>query len=234
MAIPSHVARTGQRYCRRELRSNFDTLPKSSPPVAAPLPPLVPADPRLPRVRPRIRMGAMRIVVAEVSPNLLRQVFLRGEVPTPQHPPAQHAEPDLNLVQPAAMLGREVNHMPPAPRRQERPPLRPRPQPLLLTRVPAATLESQVAAQLQRPVRVQVVHYPVELLDLRELLHHIPDMPHEVPAPTPLGHAAEHLAGRHDQAADQAARAVPHVLELAPLDPTGLGRPRGVQSLQRL
>src|SRR5947209_6512877 len=28
MAIPSHVARTGQRYCRRELRSNFDTLPK--------------------------------------------------------------------------------------------------------------------------------------------------------------------------------------------------------------
>jgi hypothetical protein len=30
MAIPSDLAWTGHWYCRRELRSNFDTLPKSS------------------------------------------------------------------------------------------------------------------------------------------------------------------------------------------------------------
>src|SRR5262249_56084264 len=110
---------------------------------------LVPAGPWLPRIGPLIRVRAMGVIVRDIVQDLPRQVFHRREVPAPQHAPAQHPEPDLDLVQPTAMLGREMHYMPPAPPRQQRPPLLPRAQLPLLPLRPAAALEGQVAAQLQ-------------------------------------------------------------------------------------
>src|SRR5947209_19054490 len=124
--------------------------------------------------------------------------------------------------------------MTPTACRQERPALLPGAQLLLLTLGPTAAVHGQIAAQFQRPMRVQVVHDPVETLDVRELDDHVPDMTHEIPSATPGGDTADDLTCGHDQTADQTTGAVTLVFKLPSLDPTGARTPGRMQTLQRL
>src|SRR6516164_1314629 len=97
------------------------------PPVSLPLPPrLVAAGQRLARVRPLVGARLVPVVVPDVLQHPPRQLLRRAELPAPQQPPRQHPEPDLHLVQPAAVLGRVVHHVLVAAALQEGPPLRPR------------------------------------------------------------------------------------------------------------
>src|SRR5580704_18464568 len=123
----------------------------------------------------------MSVVIGDVLQDLAGQIFQREEIPTPQYAPAQHPKPDLDLIQPTAVFRREVDHMPRTTSGQEGPPLLPCPQPQTL--VPTTRIDGQIAAQLERPMRVQVVHHPVEPLYLREHLHHVPDVTHKIPTP---------------------------------------------------
>src|SRR5262245_56705041 len=57
----------------------------------------------LARVRPPIRVRLVLIVVLHVPPQALLELRHRGEVATPQELPRQHAEEQLDLVQPRPM-----------------------------------------------------------------------------------------------------------------------------------
>src|SRR5262249_48779791 len=62
-------------------------------------------------VCPAIRMGQVFVVVRDVRENAARQVGLGDEIAAAKHAFLQDTKPDLNLVQPTAMLGRVMDHV---------------------------------------------------------------------------------------------------------------------------
>jgi len=59
------------------------------------------------RVRPLEWMRLAGVVVLDVRQDLPRQLRLRGEVPPTEHPTLQDPKPQLHLVEPTAVFGRE-------------------------------------------------------------------------------------------------------------------------------
>src|SRR5580704_18115106 len=159
-------------------------------------------------------MGEMGIVVGDVGQNLLCQILHRGEIPTPQHTTTQYPKPNLDLIQPTAVLGSEMDYMTLTARHQERSTLLPGTQQLFLTLTPTTAVHGQIAAQFQCPMGVQVVHHPVETLDVGELHHYIPNVTHIVPFATLCCNTADDLTRRHHQTADQTTCAVTLVFKL--------------------
>src|ERR1700689_2031454 len=133
---------------------------------------------RLTGVRPTIRVRVHRIVTLQILQQTLLEIRWRTEVATLQETTRQHAEPQLHLVQPGTMLGREMKHMLVLRIRQERTPL--------LARLEQTRLEGHIAqgrdvfADFQTPVRVQIVQHPVELLELPEMQGHMADVVGEI------------------------------------------------------
>src|SRR5207244_4173712 len=62
-------------------------------------------------IGPGVRVGFAEVVVVDVSQDFPHQVCLRGKVAPLNHAASQHTEPQLDLVQPTAMLGREMDHV---------------------------------------------------------------------------------------------------------------------------
>src|SRR5262245_30607176 len=65
----------------------------------------------LPGLGPAVRMCAMVVVVVQVRGQACDEFLGRGEVTALQEAACQGAEPQFDLVQPRAVLGREVEHM---------------------------------------------------------------------------------------------------------------------------
>src|SRR5262249_55933662 len=84
------------------------------------------------------------------------------------------------------------------------------------------------------PVRVEVVHHPVESLDVRELCGHMTQMSAKIPTAPASADIAENLARGHGQAGDQTTRAVANVFELAPLRTLGFHRSARIFSFKSL
>src|SRR6267142_1286402 len=63
---------------------------------------------RLTRIRPAVRMRVLPIVRFQEGSQPLLELPRRGEVAPFQKTPRQDAEPQFHLVEPGAMLGREV------------------------------------------------------------------------------------------------------------------------------
>ena len=82
------------------------------------------ADQGLAGVGPAIGMGVMRVVVLHESPEPRLEVGRRAEVALGEEPSREGTEPELDLVQPAAVLGREIEDMLMGRVAQEGPPLR--------------------------------------------------------------------------------------------------------------
>ena len=112
----------------------------------------------------------MLVVVVQESPQPRLELRRRTEVPTPQKPPRQHAEPQLHLIQPTAMLRREHEAVRIALRTQKRPALPARLQGTGPKR--PAVDRRQHLADLQAPVRIQVVYHPGDLVPVAEVTHH--------------------------------------------------------------
>src|SRR5947209_3440812 len=66
---------------------------------------------RLSRVGPAVRMGAMGVVIGQISRQACREVCGRSEVAALQEAARQRAEPQFDLVEPRPVLGREVEHV---------------------------------------------------------------------------------------------------------------------------
>src|SRR5262245_33803898 len=94
------------------------------------------AHQRLARVRPAVGMGLLLVVFVQVVPETLLELPQRLEGATPQELPRQDAEEQLHLVQPRAVPGHVVKHVPLSWRAQERLPLRHRLEFLRLERYP--------------------------------------------------------------------------------------------------
>ena len=174
----------------------------------------------------------MRVVVLQEGTQPPLELLRRAEVAPAQEAPGQHAEPQLDLVQPRPVRGREVEHVLVRRVGQERPPLLARPQPPRLERDVAQGRD--VLADLQAPVRVQVVQHPIEPPEVPEMRGHMTDVPAEVRTGPGRAEVPDHFAGGHRERGDQGPRAVADVLELALLRLAGLGRLRGVLALQDL
>src|SRR5438552_331754 len=70
-----------------------------------------PSHQRLARVGPTVRMGVMSIVVLQKRTQTPLELRRACEVAALEESPRQHAEPQLHLVQPRAILRREVKHV---------------------------------------------------------------------------------------------------------------------------
>src|SRR6266516_3657262 len=70
---------------------------------------------------------------------------------------------------------------------------------------------SDASAHVQVPVRVEIVHHPMETASIGKLLGHVAQVPAKIHAPPALADVAEDLPGRYYRGGDQAARAVTDV-----------------------
>src|SRR6516162_2837714 len=154
------------------------------------------------------------------------------EIAMPQEAARQHAEPQLHLIQPRAMLGREVKHMLVRWVAQKRPPLPARPQ------LPG--IERDIAecrdplAGFHAPVRVQVVHHPVKARSVTEMASHVTDVPGEICTGSRRTKIPDHFAGGYHERGDQRPRAVADVLKLSLLGMARSSRLRRMLALQNL
>ena len=69
------------------------------------------ANQRLPGVGPTVRMSAMSVVVVQVRGQAGDEFLGRGEVTPFEEATSQGAEPQFDLAEPRAVLGREVEDM---------------------------------------------------------------------------------------------------------------------------
>src|SRR5262245_43784337 len=65
---------------------------------------------RFARVRPAIRVRLVFVVLGQPPRQTLHEGRRRGEIAAPQYLPGQHAEEQLHLLQPRAVLRREMEH----------------------------------------------------------------------------------------------------------------------------
>jgi len=164
-------------------------------------------------VRPAVRMRFAFVVLLQPALQTLSELGHRIEVSVPQQLPAQHAEEQFDLIQPRAMDRREVEHHPVAGVAQERPTLRPTLQ-ILFHQRHGAPLGHQ-PANLQAPVRIQIVHNPVVALKVRVTLPHVAQVGHPVEAGTGFTQIPDHLTRGHDERGQQRSSAIADVLKLA-------------------
>ena len=122
---------------------------------------------RLPRVGPAVRMGAMGVVIVQIGRQACAEVLGGGEVTALEESARQRTKPQFDLVEPRAMLGREVEHVLVIGIGQKGTPLLAGAQ--LFFVEGQSVQSSQEFANVQTPVRVQVVEDPMEPLLLWEL-----------------------------------------------------------------
>ena len=89
-------------------------------------------------------------------------------------------------------------------------------------------------ADLQAPMRIEIVHDPVPSFGVGEPARDMFQMRREVDAGPGRSQIADDFTGRHDERGDQGACPVANVVLLASLGLAGLGRLSGIGSPQRL
>src|SRR5262249_25363468 len=116
----------------------------------------------LPRIRPPIWMCLMGVVDLEIIRETGFKILSRTEVGSLQKPAGEDAKPQLDLVEPGAVCGRKVEDMRMAWITQEGPALYPMAQ-VLGHKGHLAPLRHHTA-DVQAPVGVEIIHYPVVTL----------------------------------------------------------------------
>src|SRR5712691_3608661 len=104
-------------------------------------------------------MGVMRVVDVQIIDKTGGKVFRRAEVPTFQKTTCQDAKPQLDLIEPRPMFWCKMEHMLMGRVTQECPSLLP---PVQGFREEGeSTPRGHKAADVQAPVRIQVIEHPV-------------------------------------------------------------------------
>jgi len=190
------------------------------------------ANQRLSCVRPAIGMGAMGIMVVEVSDQTGYEFLGRGEVASFEEAACQGAEPQFDLVEPRAVFGREVKDVLVFGVRQKGASL------LASAQVAFAQRQSvqlsQELANVQTPMRVQVVQDPMEPFAVGELRRDVGEMSGEIQARACHAQIPHDLTRGDDERGDQTARAVTDVLVFAFFWLARLDGNRGMLSLEDL
>ena len=135
------------------------------------------------------------------------------EVAPFQKTPRQDAQPQLDLVEPGAMVGRKVEHMLMARIAQGRPPLHAAAQVLGNKRHPAP-LGDQTADR-EAPMGIEILHHPVVALHIRELLDDGGQMRGEILTGACLAQMPDDLSRGDDERGDQGPYPMTDVLVLA-------------------
>ena len=155
----------------------------------------------------------MGVVIVEVRGDAPDEFRSRGEVAAFQETTSQGAEPQFDLVEPRAVLGREMEHVLVIGIGQESTPLGAGKQ-VFFVKGQAAQLSDEFA-NVQTPMGVQVVEDPMEPLLLGELGCHVSQMGGEINAGAGHAQVPHDLAGGDDERGDQAAGAVTDVFVFA-------------------
>ena len=187
---------------------------------------------RLPGVGPAVGMGAMGVVVVQISGQTGDEFLGRCEVAAFQEATGQGAEPQFDLVEPRTVLGREVEHMLVSGVGEKGATLHAGAQGFLVER--QAVESRHDFTNLQAPMGVQIVENPMETLVVRELRGNVRQMGGEIHAGACHAQVPHDLAGGHDERSDQAARTMTDVFMLAFFGFAWLDRDRGMFALENL
>ena len=177
-------------------------------------------------------MGSIGVMVVQIRGHALDEIFGRREVAAFEETPGQRAEPEFDLVQPRTVLGSEVEHVLVLGIGQE-------------DAAPIAGLEiffversavqpGHEFANVQAPMRVEVVEHPVEAFAVGILFGDMLQMGGEILAGARLAQVPHDIAGGDHERSDQAPGAVADVFVFAFFGLAGLDQNRGVLSLEDL
>ena len=160
-------------------------------------------------------MRLFLIVAIQILPHLFLELFHRREITTPQKLPTEHAEPQFYLIQPRAVQRYIMKYMLVLWITQKGASLG-----LVLQLFRLEGNAVQVGhdfAQIQAPMRVQIVHDPVDLLEPLDLevLCHPQDMGAKIEAGSGLAQIPNHLSRRHCERSHQSTCAQSRVFEFA-------------------
>src|SRR6266404_557844 len=190
------------------------------------------SDQRLARVGPTIGMGVVCVVILQVG---LQSGFKFGrarKVAAFEKAPLQDTEPQLHLIEPRTMFGREMENMFVGRITQERAPLN-SPQQVFFDEGDVTPLGYELT-NFQAPMRVQVVQDPVVALLIRELAPDVGQVGGEIHAGACQAEIPQHLPGRHYERGHQGPCAMANVFLLAFLRFARLRQLRGIFALQNL
>ena len=174
----------------------------------------------------------MGIVIVQIRCQTAYELLGGGEVAAFEETTSQGAEPQFDLVEPRAVLGREVEDVLVICISQEGAALLASVQVLLVER--QAVEFRQEFANLQAPMSVQVVEDPMEALVFAILRGDMGQVGGEVNAGASDAQVPHDLAGGDDERGDQATGTVADVFMLAFFGFAWLGQNRGVFSLEDL
>ena len=174
----------------------------------------------------------MGVVVVQVRGQACDEFLGRCEVAAFQEATSQGAEPQFDLVEPRAVLGREVEHVLVIGIGQEGTSLRAGAQVFFVER--QAVQSRHEFANVQAPMGVQVVEDPMEALVVGELRGDMGQMGGEIDAGACHAQVPHDLARGDDERGDQAAGAVADVFVLAFFGFARLDQNRGMLSLEDL
>ncbi len=174
----------------------------------------------------------MGIVVVQIRRQAAEEFLGGGKVATLEEATSQGAEPQLNLVEPRAVLGREVKHVLVCRVGQEGTPLAAGTQVFF---VEGQAVESgHEFANVQTPMRVQVVENPMKSYWFGELCGDMGQMGGEIQAGAGNADVPHDLARGHDEGGDQAARAMTDVFVFTFFGFARLDRNGGIFPLEDL
>lgn len=174
----------------------------------------------------------MSIVVVQVCGHACDEFLGRCEVAAFQEASSEGTEPQLDLVEPRTVLGRKVEDMLVIGVGQECA--------SLLAGAQVVLMERQVVefrqkfANVQAPMRVQVIENPMAAPEVGELRRDMGQMGSEIDAGACHAQVPDDLAGGDDERGDQATGAVADVFVLAFFGFSRLGQDRGMFSLEDL
>lgn len=141
------------------------------------------------------------------------KVFNTTEVATFEKATGQDTEPQLNLVEPGAVLGGKVKDMAMARIAQKSSSLDPATE-VFGDKGDLAPLGHQTA-QVKAPVGVEIVHHPVVTGHLWQLRDHMAQMGHKISAGAGLAQSPQDLTRGHHKRGHQGTGAMTDVLMLA-------------------
>jgi hypothetical protein len=162
------------------------------------------------------------MVILQKALQAAGKVLGAGKAATGQKATGQHAKEPLGLIEPRAVLRREMKDMTVIRVAQKGPALR-----SLLKRMGLKGHLAPVghhAADVQTPVGVSVVHHPVITRHAGQVLLCLFEMGHAIGGRAGASQGPGHLAGGYGQSIDQHARAVANVCMVASLATARLGR----------
>ena len=171
------------------------------------------ADERLAGVSPAIGMGVLIVVVVQELPQSRLEVLSRTKVALCKEPATENPEPKFDLIEPTAVLGREMEHVLVRWVAQKRSPFLAAPQRLCVQR-DIAPLGDQRAYR-QAPVRVEVVQNPMVTVHFGEVIGGVAKMGDEIVTGSRRAQIPRHLSRRHGERREQSTGAMTDVLILA-------------------